>query len=188
MSMEHSWFVIRKVVTMTIHFQVNYYWRLQIRNHFVFLAFWLKWVTFSPSNLQCVTAIRLNIIAYDNWMRVDFSLLVAQHSGNWAYSNLCFKKYRIYYFCVFSCSDLITFFRTLQELVEHYSKDSDGLCVNLRSACVQVKLFNFILAIFFQLYISTILFATTFFLIKNCDSHQKHFFIRENQFCLLIQY
>lgn len=33
---------------------------------------------------------------------------------------------------------LSTDFRTLQELVEHYSKDSDGLCVNLRLACVQV--------------------------------------------------
>ncbi|XP_031630740.1 probable serine/threonine-protein kinase DDB_G0282963 isoform X1 [Contarinia nasturtii] len=32
-----------------------------------------------------------------------------------------------------------TTFRTLQELVEHYSKDSDGLCVNLRSACVQIE-------------------------------------------------
>ena len=29
-------------------------------------------------------------------------------------------------------------FRTLQELVEHYSRDADGLCVNLRKACVQV--------------------------------------------------
>lgn len=29
--------------------------------------------------------------------------------------------------------------RTLQELVEHYSKDSDGLCVNLRLACVQIE-------------------------------------------------
>lgn len=29
-------------------------------------------------------------------------------------------------------------FRTLQELVEHYSKDSDGLCVNLCKPCVQV--------------------------------------------------
>ena len=28
--------------------------------------------------------------------------------------------------------------RTLQELVEHYSKDSDGLCVNLCKPCVQV--------------------------------------------------
>ena len=31
-----------------------------------------------------------------------------------------------------------TTFRTLQELVEHYSRDSDGLCVNLRKPCVQV--------------------------------------------------
>ena len=32
-----------------------------------------------------------------------------------------------------------TTFRTLQELVEHYSRDADGLCVNLRKTCVQVK-------------------------------------------------
>lgn len=32
-----------------------------------------------------------------------------------------------------------TTFRTLQELVEHYSKDADGLCVNLRKPCVQVE-------------------------------------------------
>ncbi|RWS06212.1 Tyrosine-protein kinase Src42A-like protein [Dinothrombium tinctorium] len=30
-------------------------------------------------------------------------------------------------------------FRTLQELVDHYSKDADGLCVNLRKACVQIE-------------------------------------------------
>ncbi|PSN34404.1 Tyrosine-protein kinase Src42A [Blattella germanica] len=33
-----------------------------------------------------------------------------------------------------------TTFRTLQELVEHYSKDADGLCVNLRKPCVQALL------------------------------------------------
>ena len=32
-----------------------------------------------------------------------------------------------------------TTFRTLQELVEHYSRDADGLCVNLRKPCIQVK-------------------------------------------------
>ncbi|CAG7830752.1 unnamed protein product [Allacma fusca] len=32
-----------------------------------------------------------------------------------------------------------TTFRTLQELVDHYSKDADGLCVNLRKACIQVE-------------------------------------------------
>ena len=32
-----------------------------------------------------------------------------------------------------------TTFRTLQELVDHYSRDADGLCVNLRKACVQVN-------------------------------------------------
>lgn len=31
-----------------------------------------------------------------------------------------------------------TTFRTLQELVDHYSRDADGLCVNLRKPCVQV--------------------------------------------------
>ncbi|KAM7345686.1 uncharacterized protein ACRADG_011869 isoform 2-T2 [Cochliomyia hominivorax] len=34
-----------------------------------------------------------------------------------------------------------TTFRTLQELVEHYSKDSDGLCVNLCKPCVQTSQF-----------------------------------------------
>ncbi|XP_045501780.1 tyrosine-protein kinase HCK isoform X1 [Colias croceus] len=32
-----------------------------------------------------------------------------------------------------------TTFRTLQELVEHYSKDADGLCVSLNNPCVQVE-------------------------------------------------
>lgn len=32
-----------------------------------------------------------------------------------------------------------TTFRTLQELVEHYSKDADGLCVNLRKPCIQIE-------------------------------------------------
>jgi len=32
-----------------------------------------------------------------------------------------------------------TTFRTLQELVDHYSRDPDGLCVNLRQPCVQVE-------------------------------------------------
>lgn len=30
-------------------------------------------------------------------------------------------------------------FRTLQDLVEHYNKDADGLCVNLRKPCVQIE-------------------------------------------------
>lgn len=32
-----------------------------------------------------------------------------------------------------------TTFRNLQDLVEHYSKDADGLCVNLCKPCVQVS-------------------------------------------------
>ena len=32
-----------------------------------------------------------------------------------------------------------TTFRTLQELVDHYSRDADGLCVNLRKPCIQVR-------------------------------------------------
>lgn len=31
-----------------------------------------------------------------------------------------------------------TTFKTLQQLVEHYSRDADGLCVNLRSPCVNL--------------------------------------------------
>ncbi|XP_023346655.1 tyrosine-protein kinase Src42A isoform X2 [Eurytemora carolleeae] len=32
-----------------------------------------------------------------------------------------------------------TTFRTLQELVEHYARESDGLCVNLKKPCVQIE-------------------------------------------------
>ena len=42
-----------------------------------------------------------------------------------------------------------TTFRTLQELVEHYTRDADGLCVNLRKSCVQVK--HFLIYDFFWL-------------------------------------
>ena len=31
-------------------------------------------------------------------------------------------------------------FRTLQELVDHYTRDADGLCVNLRKPCIQVSI------------------------------------------------
>ena len=31
-------------------------------------------------------------------------------------------------------------FRTLSELVDHYSTEADGLCVNLRKQCTQVLL------------------------------------------------
>ena len=36
-----------------------------------------------------------------------------------------------------------TTFRTLQELVDHYSRDADGLCVNLRKACIQVHMLTY---------------------------------------------
>lgn len=39
-----------------------------------------------------------------------------------------------------------TTFRTLQELVDHYSKDADGLCVNLCKPCVQVNIIFVIFA------------------------------------------
>ena len=45
-----------------------------------------------------------------------------------------------------------TTFRTLQELVDHYSRDADGLCVNLRKACIQVCVKKF-----FQIYIFIII-------------------------------
>ena len=35
-----------------------------------------------------------------------------------------------------------TTFRTLQELVEHYGRDADGLCVNLRAPCIRVSTFK----------------------------------------------
>ena len=34
-------------------------------------------------------------------------------------------------------------FRTLQKLVKHFSKDADGLCVNLRKSCVHVRCRDF---------------------------------------------
>lgn len=43
-----------------------------------------------------------------------------------------------------------TTFRTLQELVEHYSKDADGLCVNLRKPCVQVCTYQFYVGFVFD--------------------------------------
>lgn len=41
-----------------------------------------------------------------------------------------------------------TTFRTLQELVEHYSRDADGLCVNLRKPCIQVNIKTSLFKIF----------------------------------------
>ena len=32
-------------------------------------------------------------------------------------------------------------FRTLTDLVEHYARDPDGLCVNLKKPCPQVRFF-----------------------------------------------
>lgn len=59
-------------------------------------------------------------------------------------------------------------FRTLSELVDHYSTDADGLCVNLRKPCSQVswtfkssllhcfRFFPFFLAPFYDLFINTL--------------------------------
>lgn len=61
----------------------------------------------------------------------DFSLSVRDHE--------CVKHYRIRqlddggFFIARR-----TGFRTLQELVEHYSREADGLCVNLRAPCVNL--------------------------------------------------
>jgi len=33
-------------------------------------------------------------------------------------------------------------FRTLTELVEHYARDPDGLCVNLKKPCPQARQFS----------------------------------------------
>lgn len=40
-----------------------------------------------------------------------------------------------------------TTFRNLQDLVEHYSKDADGLCVNLCKPCVQVSFYSGVIVI-----------------------------------------
>lgn len=45
-----------------------------------------------------------------------------------------------------------TTFRTLQELVEHYSKDADGLCVNLRKPCIQASYPVVLFLLFHRLY------------------------------------
>ena len=60
-----------------------------------------------------------------------------------------------------------TTFRTLQELVEHYSRDADGLCVNLRKSCVQVRINR----LFFQL-LSNYLYGLAFFVLYNMQLNQ----------------
>lgn len=133
-------------------------------NLYMFHPYWcaiplisqFPWTILFFSPWQCVTVIRSNITAYVNWMRVDFSSLVAQHSGNWAFDfelfSIAFVLLKMKFVELYLMKWIpILIRRTLQELVEHYSKDSDGLCVNLRSACVQVILFNFIW-IFFRLF------------------------------------
>ena len=52
-----------------------------------------------------------------------------------------------------------TTFQSLPELVSHYSKMSDGLCVNLRRPCVHVSKSSF----FFIKYFSTIDFSRKMF-------------------------
>lgn len=44
-------------------------------------------------------------------------------------------------------------FRTLSELVDHYSHDADGLCVNLRKPCSQVSWSH---SYFFVIYVSVV--------------------------------
>lgn len=58
------------------------------------------------------------------------------------YSRSQNQNLKKYLHCEFSGGFFIarrTTFRTLQELVDHYSKDADGLCVNLRKPCIQVE-------------------------------------------------
>lgn len=85
---------------------------------------------------------QLNITAFVNWMRVDSSSHAAQHSGNAGHFSICVHHFVVGQHLPFEHLQISSFpthqYRTLQELVEHYSKDSDGLCVNLRKACVQV--------------------------------------------------
>lgn len=55
------------------------------------------------------------------------------HSASFAMNFTPVYNFFSLFFSYFSAN------RTLQELVEHYSKDSDGLCVNLCKPCVQVS-------------------------------------------------
>lgn len=81
--------------------------------------------------LQCGMATRLSTIASDNWTRAASSLPDARRSGKCDMTHP-FTPMPFLTMCI-SLQH-----RTLQELVEHYSKDSDGLCVNLCKPCVQV--------------------------------------------------
>ena len=65
-----------------------------------------------------------------------------------------------------------TTFRTLQELVDHYSRDADGLCVNLRKPCVQEVKQIFILV--FQVCISFLYYI----FISNGNTILTHFYYR----------
>lgn len=157
MSMEHSWFVTRKVVTMTTHFQVCALCSTFCHDSFV----WWKligqnWVFFSISSASgfvifihhvCVCVC---IKFFSAWRRHGQTLSHSSVGRGWIL-HCTSHNIQVTYFCsVFFSSNnpeqefksnrmlWIANYRTLQELVEHYSKDSDGLCVNLRSACVQV--------------------------------------------------
>lgn len=82
---------------------------------------------------------QLNIIASVNWTKVVSLLLAELHSG------MCDLEVTAILIDIKYIEFTANFYnsRTLQELVEHYSKDSDGLCVNLCKPCVQVFV-NFI--------------------------------------------
>ena len=56
-----------------------------------------------------------------------------------------------------------TTFRTLQELVDHYSRDADGLCVNLRKPCVQVNISRIVHLDFIRKYLKIISFFPFFY-------------------------
>lgn len=76
--------------------------------------------------------IPLSITESVSWTKVVSSSPDAPHLGSKL--NLSVNELQI---------NILTFIsRTLQELVEHYSKDSDGLCVNLCKPCVQVGRFH----------------------------------------------
>lgn len=101
-------------------------------------------------SLQFVMEIPLSTTVFGNWTKADFSSQDAQHLGTLLLLHLSSSHYvqRVRTINPINKHKFISICRTLQELVEHYSKDSDGLCVNLRLACVQV---NFIFAQFILL-------------------------------------
>lgn len=112
-----------------------------IKHHGILRCKWNSWNCFDHDD---VLIVKLYVFIFSAWRRHSQALSHSPTGRGWIFHcppnhiqvilafllmkrNLKSNWFLIFFEC-----------RTLQELVEHYSKDSDGLCVNLRLACVQV--------------------------------------------------